>query len=266
MTTPIQIKTFYFWWKQGVLELLRYPSDSVLALIFRFLVPMLVKIGLLSLYNLNSANSLGSTRKIIVYYLVSQIFWSFFASNGTVANFINQANLTGELSFSIIKPGNIFSSYLAKFFAQNLDAQIFALVSFCLGMYLNQSGGISREHIPLLVWAFINLGLISISINLVISGICIRTGNGKNIHNTLLHIIELTRGSFFPLYLFPQVWQNVLLSLPMASTYFIPTTLITGGYINPRFIAGATVWGISLLAICSKFWRKSLQSYEAVGA
>jgi ABC-type uncharacterized transport system permease subunit len=261
-----EVRIFYVWWKRGVIALLRYPSDIFLDFFLLFMLPLVVKIGILAIYNANSSYSFGDTKQIVSYFLIGQVFWSFFSGNGTIANFLAASLKTGEFSFMLLRPGKSFNVVTAKFFAHNIDTQLFAFISLLVGVFISTRFNFSASEYRIITWALFNAGLSCYSLNLLFGGISFRVAESRYIRYTLLHTIEMLRGSFVPLFLFPLGVQSILLHLPTASMFYIPTVLMTGQTISTKYLFFGTLWGVLLMFCGLKFWSTGLKKYEAVGA
>jgi ABC-type uncharacterized transport system permease subunit len=261
----LEARIFYVWWKRGVIALMRYPSDLILNFLLYFLLPLVIKIGVLAIYNKFSSNSFGDTKRIVSYFLVGQIFWSFFAGNGTIANFLADSLRTGEFSFSLLRPGKSFNVVAARFFGHNLDTQLFAFFSFFVGIFISTKFHYTAIDLRDIAWSLINAAMSCYALNLMLGGLSFRLAESRHIRHTILHAIEMLRGSFAPLFLFPLGVQSFLLHLPTASMFYIPTTLMSGQKVMIKFLVMGTLWGFLLMMWSLRFWDTGLKKYEAVG-
>lgn len=82
------------------------------------------------------------------------------------------------------------------------------------------------------------------------------------------NVITLISGYMFPLFLFPELLQKILMLTPFPYYYYFPMQIYFGLLSKTEIIQGLTIqifWMFALFFLGEIIWKKGLKKYEAVG-
>lgn len=212
-------------------------------------------------YNLNS---------IMTYYLLTGIFIGFF-NERTAKHFENWIS-EGSLAQVLIKPVKVATYLFSKELGQRMGIVLIGGLISILPILFFPS---LRSVIDITLLKITIFAIFSILSNIflfiffwtigVLSFWLISTRGIRNVTVNLFHILK---GSWFPLDLAPQAFQNILSLLPFQYAMFYPIKILTSDIPMNDHLKGITVLVISIILfaiIANLLWRKGIKSFSSVG-
>lgn len=211
-------------------------------------------------YNLNM---------MITYYVLTKLINRFTTtySEGRIAKDIKDGNLnqflTRPANYSVLKFGERLGIRL-------VNAAIFVPL-YAIIIVLMQKYFIMPINFPALALIATNI-LVSIVSAFLMARILGFTAFFMLETHALFglkdHVISLLSGFMFPLFLFPQWLEKILMYLPFPYYYYFPMEIYFG-HLNVNEIArGFTIqfiWIFLLFFMGEWLWKKGIKNYEAVG-
>ncbi len=170
---------------------------------------------------------------------------------------------TGDISYDLCRPVNMYGFYYARIMAQKLMGSLMRAVPMLVVAFLLPRGwGITLPN------SF--LGLLTAIPALVLGLLCVCALENITVAFTmitldprgmqgLLNLLMLTlSGNLFPLTLFPDSWQKIITFFPYAQLLDAPIRLYTGEYLPGdaiRVYVLQAFWVVILIGIGVAMWN-----------
>ncbi len=197
---------------------------------------------------------------IATYVWLQQAFFRMMlASDNELVDKIR----TGDISYDLCRPVNMYGFYYARIMAQKLMGSLMRAVPMLIMAALLPRGW--RINLPaslpgfLLFIPALVLGLLCVCAleNITIAFTMI-TLDPRGMQG-LLNLLMLTlSGNILPLNLFPESWQKVITLFPYAQLLDAPIRLYTGEYLPAnaiRIYAIQIFWVVVLIALGVSMWN-----------
>lgn len=170
---------------------------------------------------------------------------------------------SGNISYDMCRPVNIYWFYYARIAAQKLMGSLMRGVPMLIVAALLPKGwGLTLPHSPFgLLAAILSLvpGFFCMcALENVTMGFTMRTLDPRGIQSMLNLLMMTFSGNLLPLTLFPDSWQRVVTLLPYAQLLDAPIRLYTGEYAVTealRIIPVQALWAGLLIMLGTGIWK-----------
>jgi ABC-2 type transport system permease protein len=179
----------------------------------------------------------------------------------------------GDLSNYLLKPINYFKYWFTRDVASKVLNMLFAVIEFTLlFIILKPPFFLQTNMLALLAFlvSIILAILIYFLILFLLSSIPFwipEIGWGSHFLVTVV-IVEFLSGSVFPINIFPQALQSIILATPFPYLVYFPIEIYLGNVGGWALIGGlmvATAWVGVLWMALNVVWQKGLKVYQAIG-
>jgi len=180
---------------------------------------------------------------------------------------------TGDLSNYLIKPINYFKYWFSRDLASKALNFSFAIVEFILLFILLKPPFFLQTNFPILLAFLVSIILAILIYSLIlflISSIPFwipEIGWGSHFLVTVV-IVEALSGSIFPINIFPQLLQSIILATPFPYLIYFPVEVYLGNVTGWALVGGlmtAAAWVGILWFLLKIIWQKGLKAYQAFG-
>jgi ABC-2 type transport system permease protein len=197
---------------------------------------------------------------VATYVWLQQAFFRMMLANDS--ELVDKIR-TGDISYDLCRPVNMYGFYYARIMAQKLMGSLMRAVPMLVVAFLLPRGwGITLPNsffgfltaIPALV-----LGLLCVcALENITVAFTMITLDPRGMQG-LLNLLMLTlSGNLFPLTLFPDSWQKVITFFPYAQLLDAPIRLYTGEYLPGdaiRVYVLQAFWVVILIGIGVAMWN-----------
>ena len=172
---------------------------------------------------------------------------------------------TGNISYDLCRPVNMYGFYYARVAAQKLTGSLMrGIPMLVFAAILPEGWGITAPVSAgalLLALAALGLGLLCVcALENISMAFTMRTLDQRGIQALLNLLMMILAGNILPLTLYPDSWQKVITLLPYAQLLDAPIRLYTGTYTiadAPRIFAIQAGWVVLLILIGQAMWRSN---------
>ncbi len=194
-------------------------------------------------------------------WLQQAFFRMLLSSDAELADKIR----TGNISYDLCRPLNLYGFYYARILAQKLVGSLLrAFPMLIFALLLPEGWGLSAPaslSAFLLFLSGLMLGLICVcAMENITMGITMRTLDSRGIQAMLNLLMTFMAGNILPLTLFPDSWQKIMTLLPWAQLLDTPIRLYTGQLpvsSAPRALAVQACWILLLTGLGMLLWRQN---------
>lgn len=172
---------------------------------------------------------------------------------------------TGDISYDMCRPVNMYGFYYARIMALKLMGSIMRAVPMLFLAFLLPKGwGMSfPASLPALMAAIpaLMLGLLCVcALENITVAFTMITLDPRGMQGLLNLLMMTLSGNVFPLTLFPESWQKVITLFPYAQLLDAPIRIYTGDYglenvLRVYMIQG--FWAVALIALGAYMWNQN---------
>ena len=263
------MKKFLAFIKIGMADGLEYRFQLTYWLLLN-MIPMILMIALWSaIYGEKETFGPYSLAMMVTYYVTTKFINRITTtySEGRIAKDIKDGNLNQFLA----RPMN----YSMLKFGERLGIRVVNMIIFIPGYALAYLL-LYKYIVPPVDGIAIFLVTVNTLINIISHFLLARILGSAAFFMLETHalfglkenVVMLASGYMFPIFLFPEVIQKILLLTPFPYYYYFPMQIYFGLLSQAEIIQGFTIqflWMIALFLIGEWIWKKGLQRYEGVG-
>ncbi len=234
------------------------------AVVGGFICQVFFGLVLISLYNvLYAGHPQDVPMEITASYVWLQqaFFRMLLSSDPDLSNKIR----TGDISYDLCRPLNLYAFYYARILAQKLMGSLlrgFPMILFAL--CLPRGWGLILPSSPsALLWGVLAmaLGLCCVgAMENIVMGITMRTLDPRGMQALLNLLMMIMAGNILPLTLFPDSWQGIITLLPWAQMLDTPIRLYTGQRTAseaPGLLLIQAGWVLLLIVSGMMLWKQN---------
>jgi ABC-2 type transport system permease protein len=195
--------------------------------------------------------------KLILGYTLPQMIW-YFAGIRFFYTLIwsypdkelSQQILTGDMTMRLLKPVSVLKWEFAKTLAVKICCFIFEFIpSLLLYIILVFPSFMTAEsfgkYLVLVLTAFVLFFLISFLLGIT----AFLFQNTEAMQHIKFVVINILAGASMPIEFFPQVFQDIILTLPFKYLYYVPTQFLLNKPETNTWLAFLEAWILQLLWI-----------------
>lgn len=209
-----------------------------------------------------------SGKDMLTYTTISILMGNLLTMN--VQHRIVDSIRTGNVALDMLKPMNIYVSYLAEDFGEAVVAFFQKVLPLCIisSLMFGLPKAASAMHFFLFLCSFVCSYFINWLLAAMIGLWAFRTFSMGPMMAVKTYIIKLLSGSIIPVWFFPDMLQQVLEVLPFVNIYQTPLGIYIGKYSIQSALGHMAVqlfWDVALQAAFVALQRKMEQQVLVQG-
>lgn len=268
MCDKVDMKKYLYIMKIRIQTVLSYRFDVILTILGQCVTMFAICYFWLVIYGDRETVLEVSGKSMLTYTTISILIGNLFTMN--VQHRIVDSIRTGNVALDMLKPMNIYLSYLAEDLGE-------AVVAFCqkvLPLLLISAlmFGLPRPassiHFLLFIVSFVFAYFINWLLAALLGLLAFKTMSMGPMMAVKTYIIKLLSGSMIPLWFFPDIMQKILGLLPFVNIYQVPLGIYIGKYSIESAFSYLLIqffWDLALLAAFVVLERKMAEQVLVQG-
>lgn len=256
--------------KKNLATSLEYRSNLVGMILLEIIGISSISLLWISVYKDNGQIAGYEFKDIILYYLLVPAIG--IVTESSTAQILGDQIKDGILSIKLIKPVNVWSTYLAQAFASKLSS-ISIIVPFYLFIVILASLILKIKPVgatELLLGFFIAICafIFAFLLDMAVGSLAFFMDEVWWFRHLKSFTFGILAGVTFPLTFMPEGIRNIALLLPFKFLYFTPIQYALGERTLSNLFADLTLLGFWMLVtgvIAGIIWEKGVKKYESFG-
>lgn len=267
-TIDITMNKYLYIMKTKIQTVLSYRFDVLSTIFVQCITMFAICYFWLAVYGETDSAQGVSGKDMLTYTTISILMGNLLTMN--VQHRIVDSIRTGNVALDMLKPMNIYFSYLAEdlgeavvaFFQKALPLLLISSLMFGLPKVA------SPVHFILFLFSFVFSWFINWLLAAMLGLWAFRTFSMGPMMAVKTYIIKLLSGSVIPLWFFPDMLQRILELLPFVNIYQVPLGIYIGKYSirsSLEHMAVQLFWDVALLAVFTVLQRKMAEQVLVQG-
>jgi ABC-2 type transport system permease protein len=258
------INLFFVTWQNGLVYRL-----SVLLWRLRQFLTTLMGLTVWSVIFANQEQVLNySGSEMITYIFLVGILQSLILAS--ILNGLAQTIYSGNLSYELLKPVNIFAYLGVQDLADKAKNFLFILLETAILFFLFKPSVVVPDVATLGIFSLWIIGgiIINFWISLLFGSLGFWSPETWGPRFLFFMFLDFTAGRLFPLDILPKFIQNIVFVTPFPYFSFVQTQLFLGKLSSMEVLRHSlvmTAWIIGLGLLVKVIWSRGLKDYAAAG-
>ncbi len=246
------MEKYFYIMKIKIQTVLSYRFDVILTILGQCVTMFAVCYFWLVVYGDKESVLNVSGKSMLTYTTISILMGNLFTMN--VQERIVDSIRTGNIALDMLKPMNIYVSYLAEDFGEAVVAFFQKVLPLLVigSLMFGIPKAASAVHFLLFAGSFIFAYFINWLLAALLGLVAFKTIQMGPMMAVKTYIIKLLSGSIIPMWFFPDNLQKVLEMLPFVNIYQVPLGIYIGKYSMEAALFHMSVqlfWNLGLLFI-----------------
>lgn len=251
--------------------LLQYRIAAIAGIVTQFFFGIIRVMVFYGFYGSTTQTIPIDYKVAITYIWLGQAMIGMLPWNGD--NEIQNLIRTGNVTYELVRPMNLYNYWLARAFALRTAPTILRAIPLIIVAILlpkEYSMELPADMLPIVGWlitTFVAL-MISCTLTNIINITTLYSISGDGIQRLLSAIVMLFSGMIVPLPLFPDRFRQILSFLPFAGLLDVPARFFTGEILFsqlPKYVVFQAIWVVLLYGLGQWILTRKLEELVVQG-